>query len=411
MVDILYMRHSHQEGESFFKFFNITNLSDVWDNSFFMSGFDNISNFVNNEINLLNINKNGWPDAPYVMILDGDNLVDMLNYLKNEKRLISDLQNNNCRVIVNIREGGVNDEGYTYYEFEEQGDLDTIMQKNKINKNNLIWMTPEYLIDSKQQKDFSFIQKFFNKWELQLDSIKQEYYHPHMLNIFKNGRNFSRLKHFYSVSSSPRSHRLDLIEFLRDNDLLKCGNATFFSNAHGEIENNEYKILGGRDLKFDSKYYWEGRDKTGDWSYLPTYAINVVQCFNSYFHVLSGSIFEIDEGSKFPYVYFNEKLWKPMMTLQPFIFIGQPNTLSSMKEFGFKSFHPFINESYDKELNSEKRKLLIYGEIKRLCSMSIEDMDKWFWGMEDILIHNYNRLTEYGYEHYDEYIALIKEKI
>ena len=152
-----------------------------------MSGFDNISNFVNNEINLLNINKNGWPDAPYVMILDGDNLVDMLNYLKNEKRLISDLQNNNCRVIVNIREGGVNDEGYTYYEFEEQGDLDTIMQKNKINKNNLIWMTPEYLIDSKQQKDFSFIQKFFNKWVLQLDSIKQEYYHPHMLNIFKNG--------------------------------------------------------------------------------------------------------------------------------------------------------------------------------------------------------------------------------
>ena len=67
--------------------------------------------------------------------------------------------------------------------------------------------------------------------------------------------------------------------------------------------------------------------------------------------------------------------------------------------------------TYDGELNNEKRKLLIYDEIKRLCSMSIDDMDKWFWDMEDILVHNYNRLTEYGYEHYDDFIELLKKNI
>jgi len=405
MVDIFYMRLV--DG----KFFNVKDIDEVWDNSYFMEGFKNISDFVSNEINLLDVESGQWPINPFVMILDGNDISIILDYLKNEKRLISDLQNNNCRVIVNIREGGVNEEGYTYYEFEEPGSLDNLIQKNKIPKGNVIWMTPEYLIDNEQQKDFPFVQKFFNKWELQLDSIKQEYYHPYMLDIFKNGRNFSRPKHFYCVSSSPRGHRLDLINFLTDNDLLKCGNATFFSNAHGEMENEEFQVLGGRDLKFDSEYYWEGRDKTGDESYLPTYAINITQCFNSYFHLLTGSIFEIDENSKFPYIFFNEKIWKAMITLQPFIFIGQPNTLSMVKRFGFKTFHPFIDESYDGELNNEKRKLLIYDEIKRLCSMSIEDMDKWFWDMEDILIHNYNRLTEYGYEHYDEFIALLKEKI
>ena len=405
MVDIFYMRLV--DG----KFFNVKDIDEVWDNSYFMEGFKNISDFVSNEINLLDVESGQWPINPFVMILDGNDISIILDYLKNEKRLISDLQNNNCRVIVNIREGGVNEKGYTYYEFEEPGSLDNLIQKNKIPKGNVIWMTPEYLIDNEQQKDFPFVQKFFNKWELQLDSIKQEYYHPYMLDIFKNGRNFSRPKHFYCVSSSPRCHRLDLINFLTDNDLLKCGNATFFSNAHGEMENEEFQVLGGRDLKFDSEYYWEGRDKTGDESYLPTYAINITQCFNSYFHLLTGSIFEIDENSKFPYIFFNEKIWKAMITLQPFIFIGQPNTLSMVKRFGFKTFHPFIDESYDGELNNEKRKLLIYDEIKRLCSMSIEDMDKWFWDMEDILIHNYNRLTEYGYEHYDEFIALLKEKI
>ena len=145
--------------------------------------------------------------------------------------------------------------------------------------------------------------------------------------------------------------------------------------------NNEFEILGGRDLKFDSEYYWEGRDKTGDWSYLPTYAINITQCFNSYFQLLTGSVYETDENCKFPFIFYNEKLWKSMITLQPFIFLGQPNTISMLKRFGFKTFHPLINEDYDKELNNEKRKVLIYDEIKRLCSMSIDEIDKWFWIM------------------------------
>jgi hypothetical protein len=404
MVDIVYMKLN--DG----KFFNVKKLNEIWDDSYFMGGFDNIGDFVSNEINLLDIESGQWPINPFVMILNG-NGPKIIEYISTEKRLISDLQNNKCRVIININEGGVNDDGYTYYEFEHKPIINDLIQENKISKDNIIWMTPEYLIDNEQQKDFPFVKKFFNKWELQLDSIKQEYYHPYMLDIFKNGRNFSRPKHFYCVSSSPRGHRLDLINFLTDNDLLKCGNATFFSNAHGEIENEEFQVLGSKDLKFDPPNSWPWAQPNFDGSYLPTYSINVVQCFNSYFHLLTGSIFETDENSKFPYIFFNEKIWKAMITLQPFIFIGQPNTLSMVKRFGFKTFHPFIDESYDGELNNEKRKLLIYDEIKRLCSMSIDDMDKWFWGMEDILVHNYNRLTEYGYEHYDEFIKLLKENI
>ena len=409
MIDIIYMKDCGG-------LINIKELEEVWDNSYFMKGFKNIEDFVSNEVNLLDVN-DSWPNH-FVMILDSDDIAATLEYLESQETLTSYLQDSKCRVFVTIKEGGVNEDGYTYYEFEgmspdheyAQRSLDHYIQKNKIPKGNVIWMTPEYLIDNEQQKDFSFIQQFFNKWELALDSIKQECYHPYMLDIFKNGKNFSRPKHFYCVSSSPRSHRLDLINFLKDNNLLKFGNATFFSNAHGEIENNEFEILGDRDLKFDSEYYWEGKDKTGDLSYLPTYAINITQCFNSYFQLVTGSVYETDENCKFPFIFYNEKLWKSMITLQPFIFLGQPNTISMLKRFGFKTFHPLINEDYDKELNNEKRKILVYDEIKRLCSMSIDEMDKWFWDMEDILIHNYNRLTEYGYEHYDEFISLLKEK-
>ena len=35
---------------------------------------------------------------------------------------------------------------------------------------------------------------------------------------------------------------------------------------------------------------------------------------------------------------------------------------------------------------------MIAAEVKRLCSMSKEEIHNWYWQMEDVLIHNHNRL-------------------
>jgi hypothetical protein len=39
---------------------------------------------------------------------------------------------------------------------------------------------------------------------------------------------------------------------------------------------------------------------------------------------------------------------------------------------------------------------MIYGEIKRLCSMSKEEIHNWYWSMEEILIHNHELLRTYN---------------
>ena len=82
-----------------------------------------------------------------------------------------------------------------------------------------------------------------------------------------------------------------------------------------------------------------------------------------------------------------------------------------LKTFGFKTFSPWIDESYENELTYEGRKKIIYGEIKRLCSMSREEIDKWYWEMEEILVHNHNRLGEYVIEEYDNLFNIFREKI
>ena len=72
---------------------------------------------------------------------------------------------------------------------------------------------------------------------------------------------------------------------------------------------------------------------------------------------------------------------------------GSPYMIKNFVQVqGFKSFSPWIDESYDLEENHEKRLFMIIEEMKRLCGMSIEEMDEWYFQLESILHHNYEVL-------------------
>lgn len=91
--------------------------------------------------------------------------------------------------------------------------------------------------------------------------------------------------------------------------------------------------------------------------------------------------------------FISEKTFKPIMALQPFIVLGPYNTLKRLKEFGYKTFHPFINEEYDDIENSQERFDIIMNEIDRLSKYSISDMQTLVRNCADICIHNYFNLT------------------
>ena len=87
------------------------------------------------------------------------------------------------------------------------------------------------------------------------------------------------------------------------------------------------------------------------------------------------------------------------MTFQPFVVIGQPHTLSLLKKWGYKTFEPLIDESYDDELDFNTRFEMIKENILRLSIYSIDELHGIYYGMEDILYHNANHLrTQYEYE-------------
>jgi len=87
-----------------------------------------------------------------------------------------------------------------------------------------------------------------------------------------------------------------------------------------------------------------------------------------------------------------EKVFKPIANFQPLLFVAYPGALALLQSLGFKTFAPFIDESYDNEKDDAIRLQMIYKEIDRIASMSQQEIHDWYWYMKDILIYNHNHL-------------------
>ena len=105
----------------------------------------------------------------------------------------------------------------------------------------------------------------------------------------------------------------------------------------------------------------------------------------------------------------SEKIFRPMIQYHPFIVYGSPFTLKSLRELGFKTFSPFIDESYDETISPFRRMQKITKEIKRLCSMSDTEMHEWFLSMKDILVYNRDLMYEYGKKYEESQMKIFKE--
>jgi len=97
-------------------------------------------------------------------------------------------------------------------------------------------------------------------------------------------------------------------------------------------------------------------------------------------------------------MFLDEKVWKPIYNHHPFIFVGCSNlgngSLKELRRQGFKTFHPYIDESYDKQNHPTKRMLMIVDEIERLCSYTLKEMENWYEQLIPRLEHNHKNLFD-----------------
>ena len=126
---------------------------------------------------------------------------------------------------------------------------------------------------------------------------------------------------------------------------------------------------------------------------------------NSYISLVTESIFfqireEGDTYVEFPSGYLSEKIWKPIGHAQPFILVGPAQSLEYIKSMGYKTFHPYIDESYDNEIDDFKRLELIMIEIEKFSKKTKEEKDLFLNNIKDIVKYNQNKFLNYSKEEF-----------
>ena len=90
--------------------------------------------------------------------------------------------------------------------------------------------------------------------------------------------------------------------------------------------------------------------------------------------------------------YLSEKIWKPIAHCHPFILVGPPKSLKYIKSIGFKTFSPYLDESYDNELDDEKRLKMIIECINNFANKSKSEKDDFLKDTFSIIEHNQKML-------------------
>ena len=92
----------------------------------------------------------------------------------------------------------------------------------------------------------------------------------------------------------------------------------------------------------------------------------------------------------------SDKIFIPIINLLSFIVMSSNGFLSKLREFGFKTFSPFINEHYDNIVDHKLRLENIFEELLRINKMSDDELLNWWKEILPILEHNQKHLLSFS---------------
>jgi hypothetical protein len=208
--------------------------------------------------------------------------------------------------------------------------------------------------------------------------------------------NLENIKLYNALQKRVRAHRAWLFKALVDANLLDDG-----INSMNKFYAND-TFLDGRHMTHDQASVLTpltpilppenpadhdlNRFASGDsGGYLA--AVNEHTALDTWVSVISEASYGDNDGTCF----ISEKSFKPILCYHPFIIFGNKGSLAYLRSLGYKTFSPFIDESYD-ELSTWERLDAIINAINKIKLMTASEKLKWYEGMQDILEHNYKIL-------------------
>jgi hypothetical protein len=305
--------------------------------------------------------------------------------------LINSIKNKKAKIVFFYITEGWFGEDVSHYNW-----LDNLVTKYNLEQDDLIMITSNLLAkENYKGNKFTIIPYNYFTDELYFARIKKK--DERNIEMFKNKYlnfidNFKLEKHFLCFNNLSKVHRLWMFYELMNNPKLK--DKSIISLCKNTTNQTFYDIVSSTNNKELIEYY-KTYDSTIGYSYDTTNwkkEVEVGDSINKEAHLKCFVNIVTETLTMEDVVFITEKTYKPIYTCQPFIITGNAFSLKKLKEYGFKTFDKWWDESYDDEINFEKRMNKITKLLEEIASWDLDKCSKIRNEMREILIHNYNQM-------------------
>ncbi len=327
-------------------------------------------------------------------------------------KIIQDARNGNCKIcFIQPTEGffGEDDKNFIW--------LDRLSNKYELSSNSLIGISTNFIADQRKKSleergligkdsfkiiEYSYFQSnlwFTNPGHI-TDPNADRMAREKLQEFITHSLTERKTHHFLNFNRVPKLHRVILFGVLNSKDIFKDKFISTLGGADTDDKQFYKQWVEGQvpdvyEWKKDIVNFYENYDcRVHTWYDEPDLENNKANTFNttahkeSFVNIVSESLIHHET------VFFSEKTYKPMFCAQPFIMVGNPQSLKVLRKQGFKTFDKWWDESYDEELDFHKRMDKIIKVMETIASWDMDKCYKITQEMLPTLIHNFNILMK-----------------
>jgi hypothetical protein len=207
---------------------------------------------------------------------------------------------------------------------------------------------------------------------------------------------------FNRIINNDRSYRIYFVSLLKEQGLLNYGQVSFnvtdnlFDDWRDEVADPNSKL--SEQAKQHAEQYLVNIDKliidraelSGSASANIPRTIegwwpnNDQPNTDAFWHVVTETVFYYDK------LHLTEKIFKPIVSKQPFMLLAAPGNLAYLKRYGFKTFDSVIDESYDNIQDNDFRTEAVVDQLRWYCNLTPDEKTDIIQQLEPIIQHNFN---------------------
>jgi hypothetical protein len=105
---------------------------------------------------------------------------------------------------------------------------------------------------------------------------------------------------------------------------------------------------------------------------------------DAFWHIVTETVFYYDK------LHLTEKIFKPIVSKQPFMLLAAPGNLAYLKSYGFKTFDSVIDETYDTIQDNDLRTEAVVRQLHWYCNLTPGEKTDIIKQLEPVIQHNFD---------------------